>query len=423
MQLEEPATRGYNRLTILVIFLLLISCLVWAYVTPVPEISRARGEVVPTGLPHRIQFQNGGRIQVMHVKTGDFVDVGDRLVSLDPVTTQARLDQILARRVTLTLELERLSALLEQREPSFQIGSEHEQLRQQQRLVYELQKQSYTDQKRSLITDISQRETEYRRYQVQIDALLPRYDALQKKMSMFDRLRVTDAIPEVSRIDTRAEFAQVEAELAGAKGVASVARSAIESSRARLLELDSQIRQGWSLRASEVSAQLTELEQEMTEMQQHLQDREIYAPIKGVVKIMEIAGVNAVVGAGEVVMEIVPTQDRKIINALLPTRDIGHVTVGQTARVQLDGFENNQSDWLEGNVTHLSASSYLDGEGVPHYYTRVQLDEKQLALHTNRIPIIPGMTANVQIMTGEKTVMEYLLKPITRGFNSALGEK
>ena len=149
----------------------------------------------------------------------------------------------------------------------------------------------------------------------------------------------------------------------------------------------------------------------------------VYSPVKGIVQGLSVTAINAVVRPGEVIMQIVPVEDEVIIESRLMPDEVGYVRLGQVADIRVDSYDSSRFGTLKGSVRQISPSTYLDEKANPYYKVKVGLDKSWLGELEGQMAVIPGMTVQVDIITGSKTIMQYLLKPVTRGFQSAFTQR
>lgn len=425
LQLEEPPAHQVAISLVLVVALLLVGGLIWSSITPVVELAYARGEVVPARLAHRIQHSQGGRISQLYVRNGEFVSRGARLLDLSSEEIDAQIRQLKARQSALNFESDRLQALLDGKDISLSGDPAFASIAASQQTSFLRELAHLVDRRSALEHEVKQRQAELSRFEQEADALEDRVDVLQEKMDMFSRLndKHVDAVAPVEFLETRASIAQVTAEHIRAEGGAKAAKSALANSTARLAQIDSEWKRELSARATEVETQRVEVEESISGLMHRAATLKMAAPIDGMVKLTNFTSVDTVVGAGEVIMEIIPRHDDLLVQALITTSDIGYISVGQATRVEFDGYDRNEHGMLTGEVKHISASTYTDPEGVPYYQAEVALSPDTGVAPREALTLLPGMTAQVEIIIGEKSLLAYLGRPVLRGFQRAFHER
>ncbi len=202
-----------------------------------------------------------------------------------------------------------------------------------------------------------------------------------------------------------------------------VARTAYEESKQRRLELYARKNQEIELEAGTIANELAEVSSSLIRLRDRVKRLSVYAPVGGIVQGLSISSVNEVVAPGHVITQIVPVQDELIIEAKIKPQDIGHVHTGQTAKVKFSSYDSGRFGSLEGRVDRISPSTYLDGERNPYYRAELKLEKNYLGSDPEQLKILPGMMVTADIRTGEKSILDYLMKPVTRGFSNAFKER
>ena len=228
----------------------------------------------------------------------------------------------------------------------------------------------------------------------------------------------------------RADLINVAVRLAAATrdhsellGRERIAANALTEAKQRRTELESRLRESLSNEAGEITSELAEVEQSILRATERLERMELRAPIAGIVKALAVNTINEVVEPGQTIMELVPVADELIVESRISTRDVGHVHTGQRVDVKVTSYESIRFGSVLGTLQRVSASTYLDSEQQPYYRAEISLDKNYLGTDPIRHKIIPGMTVQADILTGKKTVLDYVLKPVYRGFQVAFRER
>lgn len=163
--------------------------------------------------------------------------------------------------------------------------------------------------------------------------------------------------------------------------------------------------------------------QSLVRLQDRVQRLQITAPVGGIVQGLTVTSINAVVEPGQVILRVVPVDDELIVESRISPRDIGHVHPGQQADVRFDSYDYARFGSISGTVRRISPSTYLDEHRNPYYRAEIRLSKYYLADQPAALRIIPGMTVQADIRTGSKSILDYLVKPISRGFATAFRER
>lgn len=424
IQLEESDAPGIVGMGVFFTALLLAGSVAWASITELTEVSRSKGEVVPAGLIHKVQHLDGGLVGDIQVRNGSRVEKGDRLLSLSPTAAQSELDQLESRRVDIVLKLRRARALLDKVPPDFSdIAPQHHGLIAGQRAFYHDQVASRRQQLALLDSQISQRTGELESLRGQLSAAKDEIGLLRQLRNMRSELAEKQIVARAEVINVSVRLAEAVRELRQLQGSEHVAADAIDEARQRRNEIESRFRESDSEEASALNSELVDVEQTLLRTRERLDRLDVRAPVGGIVKGLSITTIGSVVAPGEVLLEIVPVGEALIVESRISTRDVGHIHPGQPVDVNVKSYDSARFGTLPGTLQRVSASTYLDEQNMPYYRAEISLERGYLGNDPNRHPILPGMTVEAGIVTGKKTVLDYMLKPVYRGFGNALRER
>ncbi|WP_109407219.1 HlyD family type I secretion periplasmic adaptor subunit [Proteus faecis] len=384
---HEKHHKSFMMITMLLTFLIIF--VIWAWNSSLEEVTRGQGSIIPSSREQIIQTLDAGILKSMEVKEGDIVEKGQVLLTLDDTRSSAILRESEAKVDNLEAIRARLKAEAYSTELKFPEG---------------------------LATDLVARETTV--YNIRKEALESGIDNLQKSKALLDReIAITRPI------------------------VAQGAMSAVELLRMerQSADIQSQINEKKNKYLTEASAELVKTEAELAQARENMAGRAdpveralIRAPLRGIVKNIRINTVGGVISAGQDIMEIVPLEDQLLVEAYISPRDVAYVRTGMPALVKLTAYDYAIYGGLEGVVTLVSPDTLHDqkrpsdlklNQDEAFYRVLVTTQSSHLTDKNGKeLPVIPGMIASVDIKTGEKTVFQYLIKPITR-MKQALQER
>lgn len=420
---ERPPARIISGAVFLTLGML-IAALVWSGFTQVNETAKAAGEVVPLGLNVSVQHPEGGLVKTLHVRDGDHVKRGEPLLHFDDTALHSELSQIRVREAALELHAERLAALLAGRAPDFgDVGKQYPDLAAKHVTIYNAQRNTHARELRVLDAQITQREGELKRQKNQVASARKAVGLLQEQVKLRKELAGRKVVSRSELLTTQSRLAEAEGELYRAVDGVGVATSALEEARQRRLEAESVQLRDLELEAGSVAADLAEVAETRLRIKARLDQIVLHAPIDGIVQALSVGGGHAVVEPGAVILQLVPVEDDMVIDARVSPADIGHIQVGDSAEVSVDSYDTVRFGLLHGQVNRLSASTYLDDQRRPYYRARIVLDQNYLGSAERPLRVIPGMTVKVNIKTGTKTLLAYLLRPVQRGLGNAFGER
>lgn len=424
IELEEGEPRYIIPMAVFTSIFLIISLVVWGSLISVNEVAIAEGEVIPAGLIHNVQHLEGGIVAKLHVRNSDRVRAGDTLISFDPSASASELRQMLTRQAGLQLQGERLQALVEKREPDFsKVGDEYHDLAEKQRTIYLAQVSRLDSELAVVDSQVSQRRSELTRQENQVSALRKELKIYKEQVEIRTALSKKGTVSRTELLSSQSRLAEAESEMRKTVDGIDVARTAIEEAEQRRLEIYSRFNQDIELEAGKVANELAEVTGTLIRLRDRVERLELRAPVDGIIQGLVVSSNNAVVAPGEVIMQVVPVEDELIVEARIQPKDIGHVHSGQTADVKFTSYDTSRFGSLTGTVDRISASTYLDDERNPYYRAELKLEHNYLGSDPEQLKILPGMTVTADIRTGEKTILDYLLKPVTRGFTNAFKER
>lgn len=424
IELEEEGVSNIVKGSVYVIMGMLLAIIVWMSVTPVSEVTTTSGEVVPVGYIHSIQHLEGGIIRDIRVRDGDRVQAGDLLVMFAPPATQSDLDQLNVKHAALLLDLARLDALRGTGVAKFPPGlEEYPDLMREEREALRIQLENNRSELNVIDARIQQRRSELQRQRNQVVELAKETELLQQQVDIRSKLAKKNAISQTDLLRIRSEHAALQSDLKSAQDGVKVAYLTLEEERRKREESASRQRREIDDEAAVAVAALAEVETALVKARDKVERLQVYAPVNGIVQGLAVNTINAVVRPGDIIMQIVPVEDEMIVESRLMPNEVGYIHSGQVADVKVHSYDSSRFGSLKGTVRQISPSTYLDERANPYYKVKVGLNKSWLGERQGEMEIIPGMTVQVDIITGSKTIMEYLMKPVTRGFQSAFQQR
>lgn len=417
--------RQVSTVLLWVVVVALVSFVLWAALTELDRTVRGTGRVVPGPQLQVVSNLEGGVVEAILVETGDMVEVNDPLVRLDQTQTAAALGSNRAQFEALDVKVRRLQAEIRGVEPRFprptsQVLADQIAI---ERALYASRLAdlaSLTEAARARITQASRSVSEARAtYAARIAAR----EAAQSEVNL---LR-----PLVERgIEPRFSLTQAENRLSVASHDAQAASETIGRAQASVAEAQAslnQARQDWRSRAADelarVQAEQSALRRNLPAYADRLERTVVRAPRDGRINRVLVTTVGGTVSPGEPIAEIVPSDDTLIVEARISPSDIGQVSVGERARVELTAYRSIVYGYLDGEVTVISPDTVQDEQTGEYFYTvQIATSGTLRDEEGNPLPVAPGMMANVQILGEKQSVLEYIFTPFTRLGESALRE-
>ncbi len=424
IQLEETTPIKIINIAIMFSGILLVSLITWAHFTQIKEVATTRGEVIPADLIHNVQHLEGGIVSEILVRNGDHVKTGNTLLRFSPPATMSELEQMSVRYASLILQQERLLALIENRQPEFgKSGLAYPELSKQQNTIYQAQLNSQRHKLAVIDQQIEQKKSEKQRSLNQSSIMKKELQLLEEQVEIRKQLNKTGVVARDELLSTQIQLTENLREYHQFKDNYAVAETTLAEARQRRKDAEFQFIKEVHLESGQIFDQLAEVEQTLIRLNDRAKRLNVVAPVSGIVQALAINSINAVAEPGKIILRIVPIDDELIVEARILPKDVGHVHLGQRADVKIDSYDSSRFGSIEGTVKQISATTYLDEKNNPYYRAEISLNQTWVGDNPEIMKIIPGMTVLANIETGSKSVLDYLLRPISRGFSNAFSEK
>jgi len=401
----------------------------WAITAPLTSAVIAPGVIVVDSSRKRIQHYDGGVVHEILVRNGTYVEKDEVLLRLDETRARASLTIVQSALESARILEARLIAERDEAPLDFpadlkardQDSSLANMIRAQQ-LIFEARRASFTGQQSILRQRVAQ-------YQQEIVGLTAQQRALDRQIYLIeDELKGLQFLLDKGFTQrTRVLALQREvARLQGERGerIAEIARAhnTIGGTQLEILQIDKKFREDVVAEIRNTQAQISDLSERVSASRHLLDHVEIRAPVSGIVVGLEAHTIGGVIRPGDTILEIVPAEDRLVVEAQVHPMDIDMTTPGQEAEVRLTGMKQRTTPTLIGQITYISADRLTDNRtGAPYYLARVEVTERELSRLAGS-PIQPGMPADVMIKTAERTVFQYLMQPLSDAMAKAWRE-
>lgn len=420
---DFPVSRHILLSSIALFFVLFV---LWANWATLDEVTRGDGKVIPSSEVQLIQHQEGGIIDQFLVKEGDEVQAGQILVRLRDVGASSDLASNKVRYLGLLATVTRLQAEAEGLDtvkfhPDVVKGVPQSVAEEVN--AFNANKEQLQGQLNVLKQQLAQRTqelSELRTKEADIRAVI---NLSRQEKAVIEPLVEKGSAPKLELIQLERAIKERMTELNGVRKAKPRAQSAIEEAEARINEMEKSFK---AKAQTELSSTLTEMNA-IKETLSALKDRkvrtEVVSLVNGIVKDIKNSTVGGVIKPGDDIMEIVPLDDQLVVEVNIRPSDIAFLHPKQKAVVKITAYDYSIYGGLEGELVDISADTIMNEKGEHFYRVRVRTYENSLKRRGEILPIIPGMVASVDILTGEKTVMEYLLKPFIKTLDNAMNER
>lgn len=395
----------------------------WAAMAPLDSAAIAPGQIIVDGGRQKIQHLEGGTVLEMLVRDGDRVEQGQVLLRLD--ATQARASRSIVEATFLAAKAEEsrvLSELRGSQEITFDEVLLKRAERPDVRQIIDVQRELFLTRTAVRLRKIEVLNTQIQQLQNEIVALEAEHQARSRQMELsVDELQGLQTLL-LEGLTEKTQVIALERDLESLKGDRLSIEAQIAKARNQISEVDGQIALEQSNAQDALNQELRDAQlrvlqarEELVGAQDVLQRIDIRSPVSGLVANNSAVTVGGVVTPGELIMEVVPTKELLVIDARVSIQDVDSVKVGQTANVMLTGFNQATTPTLTGTVDHLAADRQVDeADNQPFFQAKIIVPEDELSLLDDGQELRPGMPADAIIVTGERTMLEYLLKPLTQ---------
>jgi adhesin transport system membrane fusion protein len=402
---------------------IIVALLLWAHFAEIDELTRGEGRVIAARHLQVMQSVDGGIITDILVTEGQQVKEGEVLLRLDQTRPVSNLRENQSQSYSLLAKAARLKALADGRpfEPPPQLAApEFRILLEQERALY-ASRQSEIDASLSVVRQqLAQRHQELVEMQARHEQAKQSYELTAKELTLTKPLIASGAVSDVEIIRLDRDVARYRGERDQAAAQIQRIHAAAGESQRKMHEIQLEFRNRARSELSDTNAKLASLGEGSVQLSDKVKQTTIRSPVTGTVQRLLVKTVGGVIQAGRDILEIVPSQDTLLVEARVLPRDIAFLRPEQPAYVRLTAYDSAIYGGLDAVLEHISSDSVIDDKGNAFYIVRVRTRKPGLG---PTLPIIPGMVAEVDIRTGKKSVLSYLLKPVLRGRYYALTER
>ncbi|WP_375162924.1 HlyD family type I secretion periplasmic adaptor subunit [Pseudomonas sp. LS44] len=397
----------------------------WAHFAVIDEVTRGEGKAIPSSKLQKIQNLEGGIVSELFVREGQVVEIGAPLLRLDATRFESNVGETEADRLAMFLRVERLSAEVEDRDLQISeqvIRSAPSQAASEQALFVSRRQQLH-DEVAGLQEQLVQRQQELREFASKQEQFRNSLKLLRQEIAISEPLVAEGAISPVEVL--RLKRAEVES-----RGQLDATGLAIPRAESAIKEVQRKIDETRGRFRSEALGQLNEARTDLSKAEatgKALEDRVnrtlVTSPVRGIVKQLLVNTIGGVIQPGSDLVEIVPLDDTLLVEARIRPQDIAFLHPGQKAMVKFTAYDYTIYGGLAADLEQIGADTITDDEGNSFYLIKLRTQKSHLGSEEQPLLIIPGMIASVDIMTGKKSILSYLLKPIIRARAEALHER
>jgi adhesin transport system membrane fusion protein len=417
--------RRFAHILLFAIILFFVLFIAWASFATLDEVTRGEGRVIPSSQIQVVQNLEGGIVADILVREAQIVDAGDTLLRIDNVKAASDLRGARQRYLSLLGAIARLQAEIEERGIDFppEVMSEARRVAIDETALFNARQAALQSELEILRNQANQRDQEVAELETRLTQLKRSVDLAA------DELEITEPLA-AKRVVSKVDLLRLKRQVNDLHGELESTRLSLPRLRLAQREAHRRIEERYLNFQAEVQRELTTVQTEAAALAEVIaadSDRvnrtDVRSPVRGTIKRLLINTIGGVIKPGQDLVEIVPLEDTLLVEAQIRPADIAFLRPDQPAVVKVTAYDYAVYGGLEAEVESISADSITDDRGDHFFRVRVRTESGSLDKSGEGLPIIPGMTTQVDILTGRKTVMDYLMKPILRIRDEAFRER
>nr|WP_207160909.1 HlyD family type I secretion periplasmic adaptor subunit [Pseudomonas fluorescens] len=414
------------RLTIWAIIAFFVFLVTWAGFSSIDEVTRGDGKAIPSSKLQKIQNLEGGIVSELYVKEGQIVEAGAPLIRLDDTRFVSNAGETEALRLAMQLRVERLSAQVDDRPlniPDDVLKAAPSQAANE-RSLYESRRQQLKDEVGGLQEQLVQRQQELREFTSKQGQYRSQLSLQRQEINMSEPLVAQGAVSPVEVLRLKRAEMETRGQLDATTLAIPRAESAIKEVQRKIDETRGKFRSEALTQLNEARTELNKAESTGRALEDRVSRTLVTSPVRGIVKQLLVNTVGGVIQPGSDMVEIVPLNDTLLVEAKIRPQDIAFLHPGQEAIVKFTAYDYTIYGGLKAKLERIGADTITDEDKKTTYYMiTLRTDRSHLGTDEKPLLIIPGMVASVDIITGKKSILSYLLKPIIKARAEALHER
>jgi adhesin transport system membrane fusion protein len=402
--------------------IIVVILVIWSSIAEIDEVTRGQGRVIPSQQIQIIQSQDGGVVTELLVREGDEVAKGQLLVRMDQTRFQSTFRENRAEYRALEIKAARLRAVVDKTEfvPDAEMAKAVPRIVAQEIALFESSQAELLNGQQIAAQQLIQREQELVEVTARKSQLAESLKLVQREMSVTRPMIASGAVSEVELLRLEREVNQLSGEYQQSLAQAKRIESSINEAQRKLQEVELEFINEVREELTDTITRINSLQETGTGLSDKVSQTAVRSPVHGMVKQLFFNTIGGVVLPGKEIVEVVPLDDTLLLEVRIRPQDIAFLMPGQKAMIKFTAYDFVVYGGLEGVVEHIGADTVMDEDGNPFYDVQIRTHEPNL---DEDKPIIPGMTVEADILTGKKTILAYLMKPVLRAKQYALTER
>ncbi len=427
---ERESIQRFGHILLGAILFVVFSFLVWSYFASLDQITRGEGKVIPSSQTQVMQSLDGGTLSEMRVREGDVVEKDQVLLVIDNTTAKFSLSELKQRYYIASAAIARLQAEIAGKSDPNDIGFPDDIVKDapdkvaQEQSQFVIRQSQLSAQLATLRDQLEQRKQDINAINTKISSARAGLDVAEQQVAILGPAVAAGAASKVDLLKAKQESQNYRSEMANAQASLPGSRSALQEAQSKLSEAVATFKAESAGELAKQQSDLASVNESMKEANAKVGRTELRSPVKGTVKEIKTRTTGGVIQPAQDIMEIVPIEDSLLIEAQIRPQDRGFIAPNQKAKVKITAYDYSIYGGLDATLEQISADAIENEKKELFFRVRLRTDRNFLVgKQGEQLPIIPGMTATVDILTGNKTVLEYLLKPILKARETALTER
>lgn len=388
----------------------------WASFAYIDEIARGDGEIIPSGENQIIQNLEGGIVEQILVSEGEEVQKGQVLLKIDNQKSESSFSSNAVKADALAAKIARLSAEAQGKEFEVDAGlvKRRPLIVDNERSLFETNKRQLNSKVEGLEERLKQKKQELAEAYTQKKHLQSSYTMVQQEVHMTEPMVKKGVRSKIDFLKLQREANDIGSKYESVKQSIPRLKSAIKEVQKGIEETRYTFQSEAKVKRNEAVAELRSLQETSTALEDQVSRTVVQSPMKGVVQKLFVHTIGGVIQPGQEIMEIVPSDQALLVEVKIKPSDIAFIYFGQRAIVKFSAYDFAIYGGLDGQVVYIGADTQKDEKDNVFYQVRIKTTKNHLTKNGEKLKIIPGMTVNVDIITGQKTVLDYILKPILK---------
>ena len=409
------------RKTLYGIMLAILVAIIWSIFAKIDQYAKTKGEVIPVSDVQQIQTLEGGRVEQILVKDGDIVKAGQAILYFDPLHASTELKRQQSKAAGLILKAERLRAFAQENDPDFSnFQKSHPTLVSENRKALVGERKELDAEIKQIDSELTGVQAELAKVKRKLPPLKRQLNAAREILKMYEGLMKKHAASKRELLQNQQKEADIAKEYEELMGQKKVIEERINGFDEKVAKIKKEHFSEVLDRRAQTLAELAEVNELIVDSKDKLKQRKKISPIDGIIKSISHTKKGTVLAPGGLIAEIVPINTEIVIEVKILPQDIGFIKTGLKSIIKFDAFDYSRYGSIYGKVVSISPTTFTDPKrGMVYYKARVKPDQNYVGHNEKENLIIPGMTAEVDIITDQKTLFQAIIKPVYNAMDTA----